>query len=156
PDATDEEVRAAARSARAEEFILELPDGYDTVLGEGGFGLSGGQRQRLSIARAILLDAPIVLLDEATSSVDPSTERQVQEGLSELLRGRTVVVVAHRLWTIKGADQILVMDDGGIVEQGTHNELINSSGHYKRLWDAQQQSSQWRLPFGTSTPDQQF
>ncbi|MDQ6915611.1 MAG: ABC transporter ATP-binding protein/permease [Actinomycetota bacterium] len=120
PDASREEVEAAARRAQAEEFIVELPEGYDTLIGERGLTLSGGQRQRLAIARALLADPPILILDEATSSVDTETERAIQEALERLTRGRTVLAIAHRLSTIRDADTILVMNQGRIVEQGTH------------------------------------
>jgi ATP-binding cassette subfamily B protein len=138
PDATDAEVEAAARAARMHDVIEAMPDGYDTVLtGRGGI-LSGGERQRVTIARAILQDAPIVLLDEATAYVDPENEVAVQEALAELTRNRTLLVVAHRLHTIANADQILVLDGGRIVEHGTHDELIGRDGTYARMWFVQQ------------------
>lgn len=145
PTATRDEVVAAAKAARAHDFIEGLPDGYDTVLGEGGSDLSGGQRQRISVARALLHDAPILVLDEATSSVDSHNELQIQQAISELTRGRTVVVIAHRLWTIRHADQILVLDRGCVVERGTHAELVERDGVYHKLWTAQQSSHGWRL-----------
>ncbi|MBV1860578.1 MAG: ABC transporter ATP-binding protein/permease [Nannocystaceae bacterium] len=145
PDATREDVVAAAKAARAHTFIETLPEGYDTVLDEGGEGLSGGQRQRISIARALLLDAPILVLDEATSSVDPHNEALIQQALTELTRGRTVLVIAHRLWTVQHADQILVLEEGEIVERGTHTTLLDEQGLYRQLWDTQQQSRGWRL-----------
>lgn len=145
PSASHAEVVAAAKAARAHDFIQELPDGYETVLGEGGADLSGGQRQRLSIARALILDAPILVLDEATSAVDPDTEHLVQEAIRTLMQGRTVVVIAHRLWTIRHADRILVMDSGRIVEHGKHEELLGQSGLYHRLWETQQASRGWKL-----------
>jgi ATP-binding cassette, subfamily B, bacterial MsbA len=134
---TDEQVQAAARAANAHTFITELPDGYDTVLGERGTRLSGGQRQRLAIARALLTDPPILILDEATSSLDTESERLVQEAIDRLLAGRTVFVIAHRLSTVVHADQILVLDRGEIVERGTHAELLALRGTYHRLHDAQ-------------------
>ncbi|MEM6930206.1 MAG: ABC transporter ATP-binding protein, partial [Myxococcota bacterium] len=145
PDATDDEVRAAARSAHAHDFVEALPEGYETLLGPGGQDLSGGQRQRLSIARALLLDAPILVLDEATASVDPDTEHLIQQALSNLMRGRTVVVVAHRLWTVQQADQIVVLDDGAVVQRGTHAELVEADGRYRAMWEAQQASFQWSV-----------
>ena len=121
----------------ADEFIRELPDGYDTVVGEHGVRLSGGQRQRLSIARAMLKDAPILLLDEATSALDTKSERQVQAALNELMEGRTTVAIAHRLSTIVRADLIYVLNQGRVVEQGRHGELIARSGLYAKLWAMQ-------------------
>jgi subfamily B ATP-binding cassette protein MsbA len=134
---TPEQIEAAARAGNAHEFILELPQGYDTVLGERGTRLSGGQRQRLAIARALLSDPPILILDEATSALDTESERLVQEAVDRLLQGRTVFVIAHRLSTITHADQILFLDRGEIVEQGTHQELLALRGAYYRLYAMQ-------------------
>jgi ATP-binding cassette, subfamily B, bacterial IrtB/YbtQ len=145
PDATSEEVVAAARAAQCHDFITELPQGYDTSIGEGGATLSGGQRQRISIARAILKDAPIVVLDEPTASIDPTNERLLQEALSALVASRTVLVVAHRLASIRHADQILVLDGGVIRERGRHDELVAQGGRYAHLWDAQRRARGWRL-----------
>ena len=136
PDATDEEVVEAARAAQAHEFILSLPDGYDTRLGESGARLSGGERQRLAVARAILKDAPIVILDEATAYADPENEVALQAALDRLAAGRTVIAIAHRLSTVAGADQTLVLDEGRIVERGRHDDLITQGGLYARMWDA--------------------
>ena len=132
-----EEVLKAAKLARADEFIRELPDGYDTLVGERGVKLSGGQRQRIAIARAILKDAPILVLDEATSALDSESEALIQEALSNLMKGRTSIVVAHRLSTIAGLDTIVVLSDGEIVEQGSHRELLESGGAYAKLWSRQ-------------------
>ena len=137
PDATDEEVYEAARLANADEFIAELPEGYDTLVGERGVKLSGGQRQRIAIARAILKDAPILVLDEATSALDSESEALIQEALANLMEGRTSIVVAHRLSTVAGLDKIVVLKDGKIVEQGTHKELLEKGGEYQKLWSRQ-------------------
>ena len=126
-------VEAAARAANAHEFILELPAGYDTRLGERGTRLSGGERQRIAVARALLRDPPLLILDEATSSLDPESERLVQEAIARLLEDRTVLVVAHRLSTVMRADRILVLDAGHIVETGSHPELVAAGGVYQRL-----------------------
>jgi subfamily B ATP-binding cassette protein MsbA len=134
---SDAQVEAAARAANAHTFITELPEGYDTVLGERGTRLSGGQRQRLAIARALLTDPPILILDEATSSLDTESERLVQEAIDRLLAGRTVFVIAHRLSTVVHADQILVLERGEIVERGTHAQLLALRGTYHRLHAAQ-------------------
>jgi len=136
-DATEEEVVRAAKLANADEFIVKLPDGYQTMVGERGIKLSGGQRQRIAIARAILKDAPILVLDEATSALDSESEALNQEALKNLMRGRTSIVVAHRLSTIAGLDEIVVLDDGRIVEQGTHRKLLAAGGEYSKLWSRQ-------------------
>jgi ATP-binding cassette subfamily B multidrug efflux pump len=137
PDASMDDIVAAAKAAQAHEFILELPDGYDTVVGERGITLSGGQRQRVAIARALLLDPRILILDDSTSSVDTQTELQIQRALINLMQGRTTFVIAHRLSTVHRADLILVMDDGQIVEQGTHAELLALGGLYREIYELQ-------------------
>lgn len=134
-DATREQVIKAAKKARCYDFIMEMPNGFDTVVGEGGATLSGGEKQRISIARAILKDAPIVLLDEATASIDPDNERYIQQAISELVTEKTLIVIAHKLTTIKNAGQILVIDDGKIIERGVHDELIKKEGLYQKMWD---------------------
>jgi ABC-type multidrug transport system fused ATPase/permease subunit len=132
-DATDDELRQAAQQANAEEFILRLPNGYATAVGERGVTLSGGQRQRLAIARAILRNPPVLILDEATSALDNRSEKAVQAALEELMRGRTTLVIAHRLSTIQNADRILVLKNGQVVESGRHDELLALSGEYARF-----------------------
>lgn len=136
-DATDAEVEAAARAAHAHEFISEFPDGYNTIVGERGVKLSGGQRQRIAIARALLKNPAILILDEATSSLDYESERLVQDALETLMQGRTTFVIAHRLSTVRRADRIIVMDRGAVVEEGTHKELVGAGGLYKQLYDIQ-------------------
>ncbi|KAI93573.1 ABC transporter, partial [Rhodomicrobium udaipurense JA643] len=133
PDASDEDVRAAAKAALANTFIEQLPEGYNTLLGERGVVLSGGQRQRIAIARAILKNAPILLLDEATSALDQESEKLVQTALERVMRGRTTLVIAHRLATVINADRILVIDGGELVEEGTHAQLLGAGGVYARL-----------------------
>ena len=139
PDATREEVINAAKAARAHEFILQLADGYDSLVGERGQSLSGGERQRVSIARALLIDPRILILDEATSALDSTTERQIQEALQNLVRGRTTIAIAHRLSTLRQANRIMVIDRGRLVEIGTHEELLNMDGAYAALHKAQQE-----------------
>src|SRR5690606_24719029 len=138
PNATDEEIRDAARVANADEFIDRFEDGYDTIVGERGVKLSGGQRQRLAIARAIIADPRVLILDEATSSLDSESEALIRDGLRRLRQGRTTFVIAHRLSTIQSADQILVLDHGRIVERGTHAELLRHGGLYRALYERQQ------------------
>jgi len=137
PQASDEQIHEAARIAFAHDFISELPQGYDTIVGERGVFLSGGQRQRLAIARAILMDAPVLILDEATSALDAESERLVQRAIANLVRDRTTVVIAHRLSTIRRADKIVVMESGRIIEMGTHAELLQRGGRYRRLYELQ-------------------
>lgn len=145
PDATEEEMIDAAKKARCHDFIMALPNGYDTVVGEGGGTLSGGERQRISIARAILKDAPIIILDEATASIDPENEHLIQQAISELTRDKTIITIAHRLATIQNTDQILVVEDGRIAEHGTHAELMQQDGLYRRFTKIRQQTEGWRI-----------
>jgi subfamily B ATP-binding cassette protein MsbA len=136
-DATDVEIEHAALIAFAHDFIRELPDGYDTIVGERGIFLSGGQRQRLAIARAILVNAPVLILDEATSALDAESERLVQRAIGNLVRDRTTIVIAHRLSTVRRADVIVVMEAGRIIELGTHAELLAQGGQYRKLYELQ-------------------
>jgi ATP-binding cassette subfamily B protein len=137
PDATRAEIIAAARAAHAHEFILRLPQGYDSMVGERGQGLSGGERQRISIARALLIDPKILILDEATSSVDSETEKEIQRALENLVQGRTTIAIAHRLSTLQKADRLVVLDRGVVVEEGAHDDLMAREGAYYRLYQAQ-------------------
>ena len=143
--ATDEEVIAAAKAARCDAFIRKLPKGYQTMIGENGSTLSGGERQRISIARALLKDAPVILLDEATASLDVENESAVQEALSRLLQGKTVLVIAHRMRTVAGADHIVVLENGHVVQQGTPEELMEQGGLYRRMVELQKEASDWKL-----------
>ena len=145
PGATHEEVVAAAKKACCHDFILTLPQGYDTVIGEGGSSLSGGEKQRISIARAILKDAPIVILDEATANVDPENEDRLQKAIEALTRNKTILMIAHRLKTVRNADQILVLDDGQIVQRGTHSQLMAQEGLYQAFVSGRKESGQWKL-----------
>ena len=145
PDATHAQVVEAAKKACCHDFISALPQGYDTVIGEGGSTLSGGEKQRISIARAMLKDAPIILLDEATASVDPENEVHLQQAISALVKNKTLIVIAHRLSTIRDADQILVVDNGKIVEKGVHAELIQQKGIYQKFWNIRQKARNWKL-----------
>jgi ATP-binding cassette subfamily B protein len=132
---TDAEVQAAAEAAQIHEFIMSLPEGYNTVMGEAGIKMSGGEKQRICIARAILKDAPVVIFDEATSFTDIENERKIQLALNELLQNKTTIMIAHRLNTIKHADQICVFDQGRVIERGTHDELLRRNGSYAKLWN---------------------
>ena len=145
PDAADEQIIAAAKAARCHDFIMALPDGYDTVIGEGGSSLSGGEKQRISIARAMLKDAPIVILDEATASIDPENEHLIQEAISALTHGKTIITIAHRLAPIETADQILVIDGGTVAQRGTHEELLEQEGTYKTFIKIREQAEGWRI-----------
>lgn len=144
-DATHEEVVAAAKKACCHEFISQLPNGYDTVIGEGGSSLSGGQKQRISIARAIMKDAPVVILDEATANVDPENEKDLMDAIEALTKEKTIIMIAHRLKTVRHADQIVVVDKGRIVQKGTHEQLMTQDGIYKRFVDAREQAVSWKL-----------
>ena len=143
--ASEEEMISAAKQARCHDFIMALPEGYDTVIGEGGSTLSGGEKQRISIARAILKNAPVIILDEATASLDPENEHLIQEALTELTVGKTVIVIAHRLTTIENADQILVLDDGHIVQKGTHRQLVGQEGIYQRFVKIRELAEGWSI-----------
>jgi ATP-binding cassette subfamily B protein len=144
-DATREEAAAAAKSAQCHEFIEKLPQGYDTVIGTGNIHLSGGERQRLVIARAILKDAPILVLDEATAFADPENEQKIQLAFKELMRNKTVIIIGHRLSSVRGADRIVVMDRGVAAEEGRHEELVRAGGRYKRMWEQYAGALEWSL-----------
>ena len=145
PDATHEEVVAAARQACCDTFIEALPDDYQTVIGEGGASLSGGEKQRISIARAMIKDAPIVILDEATANVDPENEDRLQKAIEALTRDKTIIMIAHRLKTVRNADQILVIDQGELVQKGRHEELIKEKGIYADFVTGRQEAIGWKL-----------
>lgn len=144
-DATDEEVLKAARLANCDEFVQALPDSYDTIIGENGSELSGGERQRISIARAFLKDAPIILLDEATASLDVENETKVQSALSRLIKDKTVMVIAHRMRTVAGANKIVVLSDGGVAEQGSPAELMKSGGVFADMVRLQTEGQNWSI-----------
>lgn len=144
-NATQEEIEAAAKAANCYDFIMKLPKGFETMVGEGGSTLSGGEKQRISIARAILKDAPVILLDEATSSLDPENENEIQNAINHLVKGRTVIMIAHHLKTVAGADKIIVLDKGQVTEQGKHSDLLHSGGLYASLWKLQTQMSGWKI-----------
>ena len=143
--ASHEEVVEAAKRACCHEFISKLPDGYNTVIGEGGASLSGGEKQRISIARAIMKDAPIVILDEATANVDPESEKDLMDAIKALTKEKTIIMIAHRLKTVRHADQIVVVDKGRIVQRGNHDQLMKEDGIYKRFVDARKQAVSWKI-----------
>ena len=145
PDASMDRVIEAAKKARCHDFIMSLPDGYDTIIGEGGASLSGGEKQRISIARAIMKDSPIIILDEATANVDPENEAELTKAVEELTKDKTIIMIAHRLKTVRNADQILVIDGGHIVQSGTHDELVNKEGIYKNFVTERQEAVSWKL-----------
>ena len=145
PDASMEKVIEAVKKARCHDFIMSLPDGYDTVIGEGGASLSGGEKQRISIARAIMKDSPIVILDEATANVDPENEAELTRAIEELTKEKTIIMIAHRLKTVEHADQIIVIDGGKIVEQGKHSELMQQEGIYRTLVEDRKKAVSWKL-----------
>ena len=145
PDATHEQVVEAAKKACCHEFIESFPDGYDTVIGEGGATLSGGEKQRISIARAMLKDAPIIIFDEATANVDPENEDKLQKAMEALMKDKTILMIAHRLKTVRKADQILVLDGGHIAQKGTHDELAGQDGLYRDFLDARKEATGWKL-----------
>ena len=145
PEATHEEVVLAAKKACCHEFIEALPDGYHTVIGEGGANLSGGEKQRISIARAILKDAPIIIFDEATANVDPENEDKLQKAMEELMKDKTILMIAHRLKTVQNANQILALDKGRIVQRGTHQELAGQPGLYQDFLNTRKKAAGWKL-----------
>lgn len=140
-----EKVIEAEKKACCHNFIMALPDGYETVIGEGGASLSGGEKQRISIARAIMKDAPIIILDEATANVDPENEKELMEAIDALTKEKTIFMIAHRLKTVRNADQILVLNQGRIVQQGKHEELIQQEGIYKRFVESREMAASWKL-----------
>jgi len=145
PEASMEEVIEVAKKACCHEFIEKLPNGYNTIIGEAGSSLSGGEKQRISIARAIMKDAPIIILDEATANVDPENEKELMLAIKELTKQKTIIMIAHRLKTVRNADKILVIDSGKIVQEGKHSELIKEEGIYKRFINIREQAISWRI-----------
>jgi ATP-binding cassette subfamily B protein len=145
PEASMERVVDAAKKARCHDFIMSLPDGYETLIGEGGASLSGGEKQRISIARAILKDAPVIILDEATANVDPENEAELSKAVEELTRDKTIIMIAHRLKTVRKADQILVIENGRIAQQGTHDSLMREDGIYRRFVSERQEAVSWKI-----------
>ena len=145
PDAPMEQVIEAAKKACCHDFIMQLPDGYETVIGEGGASLSGGEKQRISIARAIMKDAPVIVLDEATANVDPENEAELMQAIEALTKEKTIIMIAHRLKTVRDADQILVIANGRIAQQGDHESLMQEDGIYRRFVESRQEAASWRL-----------
>ena len=154
PDATREDVMSALAAAQCDDILAKLPDGVDTVVGTAGVHLSGGEKQRIALARAICKQAPIVVLDEATAFADPENEALIQKGFAELAKDRTVLMIAHRLSTVVGADKIVVIEDGRVVEQGTHDELLVRDGLYARMWEEYQRAALWRIKSDSSVEDE--
>ena len=150
PAATDDEVRAALSAAQCDDIVAKLPQGINTMLGAGGAYLSGGEVQRVALARAILKDAPIVVLDEATAFADPENEALIQRAFSKLAAGRTVIMIAHRLSTVVGADQIVVLNQGSVQESGTHAELLSQEGLYAKMWAEYEQAASWKITAATA------
>ena len=144
-NATREEIVTAAKKACCHDFIMSLPDGYDTVIGEGGASISGGEKQRISIARAIMKNAPIIILDEATANVDPENEKELVEAIDALTKEKTIIMIAHRLKTVRNADHIVVVDSGKIAQLGTHTQLMQEGGIYKNFINARQQAAGWKI-----------
>ena len=144
-NATREEIVTAAKKACCHDFIMSLPDGYDTVIGEGGASISGGEKQRISIARAIMKNAPIIILDEATANVDPENEKELVEAIDALTKEKTIIMIAHRLKTVRNADRIVVVDSGKIAQLGTHTQLMQEGGIYKNFVNARQQAAGWKI-----------
>ena len=144
-NATEEQVMAAAKAAYFDEFIQRLPDGYQTVLGENDSTLSGGERQRIAIARAIIKDAPIIVLDEATAFSDPENEYLIQKAFEKLMQGKTVIIIAHRLSTIRNADKIIVVEKGHLIEEGNHDELVATGGRYAQMWNHYTEAIGWKI-----------
>jgi ATP-binding cassette subfamily B protein len=151
-NASREDAVDAAKAAQCHEFIERLPRGYDTVIGTRNMHLSGGERQRIVIARAILKNAPIIVLDEATAFADPENEQKIQKAFEKLMKDKTVIIIAHRLSTVRGADKILVIDGGKVVEQGRHNDLVNAGGRYSRMWEQYTGAMRWKLGKGVLSP----
>ena len=145
PEASMDEVIAAAKKACCHDFIMSLPDGYETVVGEGGATLSGGEKQRIAIARAIMKDAPIIILDEATANVDPENEKDLTEAIENLTKEKTIIMIAHRLKTVRNADQIIVIDKGRIVQKGKHDDLMKEEGIYKNFVSGRKQAVSWKI-----------
>lgn len=147
-NASDEQVQAAAKAAQCHDFIMALPNGYDTVIGEQGVHLSGGEQQRIAIARAIVKDAPVVVLDEATAFADPENEYLIQKAFEKLMHGKTVIIIAHRLSTVRNADHIIVMDNGHVAEEGTHDTLLQKGGRYASMWRTYNETASWTMEKG--------
>ncbi|MBR0188970.1 MAG: ATP-binding cassette domain-containing protein, partial [Clostridia bacterium] len=145
PDASMERVIDAAKKARCHDFIMSLPNGYDTVIGEGGASLSGGEKQRISITRAIMKDAPIIILDEATANVDPENEAELTEAIEALTKEKTIIMITHRLKTVRHADQIFVIDSGKIAQSGTHEELMKEDGIYRAFVEGRKEAASWKI-----------